>query len=379
MIKRYLEDLVCHHINANKVILLFGARQVGKTTLLENLECLPKKETMFLNGDESDIRELFASPNSTRLKYIFAGYKFVVIDEAQGIPGIGLILKIIVDKIKGIQVIATGSSAFELMNNTSEPLTGRKFEFRLFPFSFSEMVKDHGFLEEMRMLEFRLVYGYYPEVAINSGQEQKFLKLIAGSYLYKDLLRLENIRRSELLDKILKALALQLGSEVSYNELAKLCGTDPKTVEKYINILEKTFIIFKLPALSRNVRNELKKGKKIYFWDNGIRNAIINNFTETISLRNDLGAMWENFIISERMKLHNYHQTNINCYFWRTSQQQEIDFIEEHRSGFKAFEFKWSKSAKTVFSKTFLFNYNVIKTKVITKNNLESFLLEPSF
>jgi hypothetical protein len=166
---------------------------------------------------------------------------------------------------------------------------------------------------------------------------------------------------------------------VSYNELAKLCGTDPKTVEKYINILEKTFIIFKLPALSRNVRNELKKGKKIYFWDNGIRNAIINNFTETISLRNDLGAMWENFIISERMKLHNYHQTNINCYFWRTSQQQEIDFIEEHRSGFKAFEFKWSKSAKTVFSKTFLFNYNVIKTKVITKNNLESFLLEPSF
>lgn len=379
MIKRYLEDLVCHHINANKVILLFGARQVGKTTLLENLECLPKKETMFLNGDESDIRELFASPNSTRLKYIFAGYKFVVIDEAQGIPGIGLILKIIVDKIKGIQVIATGSSAFELMNNTSEPLTGRKFEFRLFPFSFSEMVKDHGFLEEMRMLEFRLVYGYYPEVAINSGQEQKFLKLIAGSYLYKDLLRLENIRRSELLDKILKALALQVGSEVSYNELSKLCGTDPKTVEKYINILEKTFIIFKLPALSRNVRNELKKGKKIYFWDNGIRNAIINNFTETISLRNDLGAMWENFIISERMKLHNYHQTNINCYFWRTSQQQEIDFIEEHRSGFKAFEFKWSKSAKTVFSKTFLFNYNVIETKVITKNNLESFLLEPSF
>jgi predicted AAA+ superfamily ATPase len=379
MIKRYLEDLVCHHINANKVILLFGARQVGKTTLLENLECLPKKETMFLNGDESDIRELFASPNSTRLKYIFAGYKFVVIDEAQGIPGIGLILKIIVDKIKGIQVIATGSSAFELMNNTSEPLTGRKFEFRLFPFSFSEMVKDHGFLEEMRMLEFRLVYGYYPEVAINSGQEQKFLKLIAGSYLYKDLLRLENIRRSELLEKILKALALQVGSEVSYNELSKLCGTDPKTVEKYINILEKTFIIFKLPALSRNVRNELKKGKKIYFWDNGIRNAIINNFTETISLRNDLGAMWENFIISERMKLHNYHQTNINCYFWRTSQQQEIDFIEEHRSGFKAFEFKWSKSAKTVFSKTFLFNYNVIETKVITKNNLESFLLEPSF
>jgi predicted AAA+ superfamily ATPase len=377
MIKRYLEELVCQHINRQKAILLFGARQVGKTTLLENLECLPREETMILNGDESDIRELFASPNSTRLKHVFNGYRYVVIDEAQGIPGIGLILKIIVDKIPGIQIIATGSSAFELMNHTSEPLTGRKFEFMLLPFSFSEMVKEHSFLEEMRMLELRLVYGYYPEVVVNPGQEQKFLKLIAGSYLYKDLLRLENIRKSELLEKILKALALQVGSEVSYNEIGKLCGTDSKTVEKYINVLEKAYIIFKLPAFSRNVRTELKKGKKFYFWDNGIRNAIINNFSETVSLRADVGAIWENFIISERMKLHNYHQTIINCYFWRTSQQQEIDFIEEHSNGFKAFEFKWNKSAKATFSKTFLSRYNVIETAVITKDNLESFLLEP--
>jgi len=379
MIKRFLEETICKHIDSQKAILLFGARQVGKTTLLENLQCLPQKETLFLNGDESDIRELLTNPNSTRLRHVFGGYKFVVIDEAQGIPEIGLTLKIIVDKMKEVQVIATGSSAFELMNHTSEPLTGRKFEFKLFPFSFSEMVEENGFVEEMRMLEFRLVYGCYPEVVVNPGKEQKFLKLIAGSYLYKDLLRLENIRKSELLEKILKALALQVGSEVSYNEISKLCGTDSKTVEKYINVLEKAYVIFKLPALSRNVRTELKKGKKIYFWDNGIRNAIINNFTTIISLRKDIGAMWENFVISERMKLHYYHQTNINCYFWRTSQQQEIDFIEEYSNGFRTYEFKWNKPAKVKFSKTFLNSYDVLETKVITKNNLESFLLEPSF
>ncbi len=379
MVRRVLEEIVCQHINRQKAILIFGARQVGKTTLLENLKCLPQEKTLFLNGDESDIREIFSSPNSTRLKHIFNGYKFVVIDEAQGIPDVGLTLKIIVDNIKEVQVIATGSSAFELMNHTGEPLTGRKFEFMLFPFSFSEMVEEHGFLEEMRMLERRLVYGYYPEVVINQGQEQKFLKLIAGSYLYKDLLRFENIRRSELLEKILKALALQVGSEVSYNEIAKLCGTDSKTVERYISLLEKAYIIFKLPALSRNVRTEIRKGKKIYFWDNGIRNAIINNFTETISLRPDIGAVWENFMISERMKLHHYHQTKINCYFWRTSQQQEIDFIEEYSNGFRAFEFKWNKSAKATFSKTFLNKYNVLGKGVITQNNLESFLVESSF
>ena len=225
------------------------------------------------------------------------------------------------------------------------------------------------------MLELRLVYGYYPEVVCSIGQEEKILKLTASSYLYKDLLRLENIKRSELLEKILQALALQVGNEVSYNELAQLCGTNNKTVERYIDVLEKAYIIFKLPALSRNVRNEIKKKKKIYFWDNGIRNAIIGNYNSALALRTDIGALWENFLISERMKIHHYKQSNVKCYFWRTKQQQEIDFIEEKNEGFSAFEFKWNKKAKARLPKTFLDKYQVNQFQTITPKNVSDFLL----
>ena len=319
---------------------------------------------------------MLGNPSSSRLKHAFYGYRYVIIDEAQGIHDVGLTIKVIVDRLPDLQVIASGSSAFELANRTSEPLTGRKFEFMLFPFSFSEMVEEKDFFHENSMLPLRLVYGYYPEVVTHPGEEEKLLKLISGSYLYKDLLRIENIHRSELLEKILKALALQIGSEVSYNELARLCGTNPKTVEKYVDVLEKAYIIFKLPALCRNVRNEIKKGKKIYFWDNGIRNAIINNFSEVIALRNDVGELWENFLMSERMKLHRDHQSGVNCYFWRTTQQQEIDLVEEYTEGFRVWEFKWNKKARARFSKTFLGNYPVISSQMISPANLEEFLLE---
>jgi len=379
MIKRFLEQKICDHLGFGKAILLFGARQVGKTTLLHHLKCLSHEKTLFLNGDESDVRELLGNPSSTRLKHAFYGYRYVIIDEAQGIHDVGLTIKVVVDRLPDLQVVASGSSAFELANRTSEPLTGRKFEFMLFPFSFSEMVEEKEFFHENSMLPLRLVYGYYPEVVTHPGEEEKLLKLISGSYLYKDLLRIENIHRSELLEKILKALALQIGSEVSYNELARLCGTNPKTVEKYVDVLEKAYIIFKVPALSRNVRNEIKKGKKIYFWDNGIRNAIINNFSEVIVLRTDRGGLWENFLMSERMKFHRYHQTGVNCYFWRTSQQQEIDLVEEYAEGFRAFEFKWNKKARSHISKTFLGNYRVISSQVVTPANLEEFLLERPF
>lgn len=375
MIKRQLETIICNHFKQRKAILLFGARQVGKTTLLENLKCLQKKKTLFISGDESDIKELLFQTTSTRLKHAFTGYDIVVIDEAQEIQNIGTTLKLITDKLKNIQVIATGSSAFELANRTNEPLTGRKFEFMLYPLSFSEMVSYNTFIEEKRMLELRLVYGYYPEVVKNPGNEKKMLKLIAGSYLYKDILRLENIKRSELLENILKALALQIGSEVSYNEIAQLCRTNSRTVEHYIDVLQKAYIIFKLPAFSRNIRNEIKKGKKIYFWDNGIRNAIINNYINTVKLRNDAGALWENFIISERMKIHRYNESDVNCYFWRTTQQQEIDFIEEENNQFTAYEFKWNKKSKAKLSKTFSENYSVKKFNVITPENIEDFLL----
>lgn len=373
MIGRKIEKLICEHLFQKKAILLFGARQVGKTTLLENLNCLKGIKVLFLTGDEADVREILTNATSTRLQSYFGDNSVVVIDEAQQIPNIGTTIKLITDKLKGIQVISTGSSAFELANRLNEPLTGRKLEFHIYPLSFGEMVTHHGLINETRLIENRLVFGYYPEVVTNSGKEEKFLRLIANSYLYKDLLALENIKRSSLLEKILKALALQIGSEVSYNEIAQLVGTDSKTVEKYIDLLEKAYIIIKLTALNRNVRNEIKKGKKIYFWDNGIRNAVISNYNP-ISSRTDAGVLWENFLISERMKQNQYLQRNVACYFWRTNQQQDIDFIEDDNGILKAFEFKINPKAKIKLSKTFGDAYNVKELATVTPKNVEEFL-----
>jgi len=375
MIVRIIENQIKEHLDKQKAILLFGARQVGKTTLLENCDFLKNRKTLFLSGDEADIKEMLTDTISKKLEYLFTGYDTVVIDEAQEIRNIGTTIKLISDKLKHIQLIATGSSAFELANRTNEPLTGRKYEFMLFPLSFAEMVKHHGFLEEKRLLEIRMVYGYYPEIVTKQGEEEKHLKLIANSYLYKDLLRLDEIRRTDLLEKILKALALQIGSEVSYNELAQLCGTDSKTIERYIDMLAKAYIIFILPAYNKNVRNEIKKGKKIYFWDNGIRNAVIGSFKNVVSHRTDVGQLWENFLISERMKNNFYLQKNVKSYFWRTTQQQEIDFIEEHEESFNVYEFKWNKNAKAKIPLTFSSAYKVDKFEKITPANIEDFLL----
>ncbi len=374
MIGRHVELLLCEHLFQKKAILLFGARQVGKTTMLESLSCFKGLKVIFLSGDEADVRELLTNTTSTRLQTFFGDNQVVVIDEAQQIQNIGTTLKLITDKLKHVQVIATGSSAFELANRVNEPLTGRKFEFNIYPISFSEMVKYHGLLTESRLIDNRLVYGYYPEIVTNAGREEKLLRLIANSYLYKDLLSLESIKRSSLLEKILKALALQIGNEVSYNEIAQLVGTDSKTVEKYIDLFEKAYIIIKLSALNRNVRNEIKKGKKIYFWDNGIRNAVINNYNP-IGSRTDAGVLWENFLVSERMKQNQYLQRNIACYFWRTSQQQEIDFIEEDNGVLQAFEFKLNPNAKVKISKTFSDAYNVKELTTVTPRNIEEFLI----
>lgn len=282
-------------------MLIFGARQTGKSTLAEILLTKQEKEWLTLNGDDADVRELLTNTTATKLKAIIGNKKIVLIDEAQRIKNIGLTLKLITDQAKGVQVIATGSSAFELSSQVNEPLTGRKYEFMLYPLSFEEMVNDHGLLQEKRLIEHRMQFGYYPEIVTNPGEEKERLKLLAGSYLYKDLLMLEQIKRPALLEKLLKALSLQLGSEVNYNELGQTIGSDRKTVEKYIDLLEKAFVIFELPAFSRNVRNEIKKGRKIYFYDCGIRNAIINNF-KPLNSRTDTGALWENFVIAERMK-----------------------------------------------------------------------------
>jgi len=244
----------------------------------------------------------------------------------------------------------------------------------LFPLSFDEMVKHHGLLTEKRLIEHRLLYGYYPEIVTKQGEEKELLKLLAESYLYKDLLILEQIKKPALLEKLLKALALQLGSEVNYHELAQTIGTDNKTVDRYVDLLEKAFVVFRLPALSRNVRNEIKKGKKVYFYDCGIRNAIINNFNP-LSNRTDVGALWENFVIAERMKSLRYQGKDAKQYFWRTIQQQEIDLIEEVEDEMFAYEIKWNPKERVRFSQTFTENYPTAKTATISPSNIEEFLV----
>ncbi|MES2701825.1 MAG: ATP-binding protein [Bacteroidota bacterium] len=374
MIIRIVAEQILSKLFKGKAILLFGARQVGKSTVIEALMAAHEEPWLFLNGDDADVRENLANMSVARLKSVIGGHKVVFIEEAQRITDIGLTLKLITDQFKNVQVIATGSSAFELSGKVNEPLTGRKYEFMLYPLSFGEMVQYHGLIKEKGMLPHRLVYGYYPEIVTKPEEERTLLKLLANSYLYKDLLILAQINKPALLEKLLKALALQIGSEVVYHEVAQTVGADKGTVEKYIDLLEKAFVIFRLPALSRNVRNEIKKGKKIYFYDCGIRNAVINNFND-VSSRTDTGALWENYIIAERMKYLRYNGIDADLYFWRTTQQQEIDLIEEHDGSFRTFEFKWNKKAKAHFPQTFSANYQVSSAHVVTPENMEEFLL----
>jgi len=374
MIRREQTDYAKARLFKGKALLVFGPRQVGKTTFVQNLIADLDKKTLFLNGDESDVLVLFENPNVSKLKNIIGDNEILVIDEAQRITNIGIVLKIIVDQIKTIQVIATGSSSFELANKLNEPLTGRKYEMYLFPIAFAEMVNHNGFLEEKRALENRLIYGSYPEIITNQIDAKEHIKLIANSYLYKDLFLLEQISKPVLLQKIVKALALQVGSEVNYNELGKLIQIDNKTVEKYIDLLEKAFVIFKLPALSSNVRNEIKKGKKIYFYDNGIINAVTGNFNP-LSQRTDIGTLWENYIISERVKHLNIQQNEANSFFWRTTQQQEIDYIEIQEDQILACEIKWNVKAKYKIPVTFLTNYANVTSKIVTPDTYGEFLL----
>ena len=372
MIKRDLSEIILKRLNSNKAIIIKGARQVGKTSLLKAL-FENKDDVMWLNADEIDVRSLFETVSSTKLKAIIGNKKFLIIDEAQRIKDIGLKLKLIADEIPQVQIIATGSSSFELSQNVNEPLTGRKLEYQLFPFSFKEMCKEHGLIEEKRMLSHRLVYGYYPDIVVNQGNEIELIKLLADSYLYKDILQFDRINKHDKIVKLLQALAFQVGSQVSFNELGQICALDSKTVEKYIIILEQAFIIFRLPSFSRNLRYELKSSRKIYFYDNGIRNAVIANFSD-ITSRLDVGALFENFIISERMKHNAYSAKAPHTYFWRTKTQQEIDYIEEWNGHLTAFEIKWNDKAKAKEPKIFKEKYANSSFEVITPNNMEDFL-----
>ena len=373
MIKRLLQDIVEKRLFSGKALLLLGARQVGKTTLLNDLVS-KSNECLWLNGDEMDVQKMFENASVDGLKKQFGKNKIVVIDEAQRIKDIGLRMKLITDQIKDLQLIATGSSAFDLANNVNEPLTGRKWQYQMFPLSFSEMVQHHGLITEKRLLSQRLVYGYYPEVVTSIGDEKLVLKQLTDAYLYKDILAWENIKHPDKLLTLLRALAYQIGSQVSFNELGELCSMDAKTVERYVTLLEQCYIIFRLPSFARNLRNELKTSRKIYFYDTGIRNALIADFNLP-EMRQDIGHLWENFVIAERMKYLTYNEMWVNSYFWRTKQQQEIDYLEESNGKLLACEIKWNAKTKAKLPKTFSENYNNSDFIVVNPDNVDEFLL----
>ena len=369
MIKRQLQDVIESRMFSGKAIIVIGARQVGKSTLFKMVLENHSEPTLLLNCDEPEVKEMLTQMNTQELKMLIGGNRIVVIDEAQRVENIGMTLKRITDNFPDVQLLVTGSSSFELQNKLNEPLTGRKFEYHLYPLSTGELMNAQGLLNVKQTLENRLIFGSYPDIINHKDDAKELLYNLSNSYLYKDLLSLESIRRPALLGKLLTALALQVTSEVSYNELAQTVGTDNKTVEKYIDLLEKCYIIFKLNGFSRNLRTELKRAKKFYFYDNGIRNAILQNFAP-LSLRQDIGALWENFFISERIKANQYAGRYVNSYFWRTNQQQEIDYIEECNGQFSLFEMKWNpKRANTQFPSTFLTTYDVKEKVIVTPEN----------
>jgi predicted AAA+ superfamily ATPase len=372
-IARELEQIIDSRLYKKKAIVVVGPRQVGKTTLLNQIAQNSVRKVLFLNCDEPDVRKKLDMPSSIQLKALIGNAELILIDEAQRIRNIGITLKLLIDSFPEKQIVVTGSSALELSDSISESLTGRKFEFRMYPFSNKELTDANGLLNESRLLEHRMIYGMYPDVVNNQGNEREILTNIVSSYLYKDIFEFQDIRKPEIIERLLQALALQVGNEVSFNELSQMLGVDTATVQRYIDLLEKSYILFHLRSFSRNVRNELKKSRKIYFYDNGIRNALISNYNP-LSIRTDTGALWENFLISERLKRNNYSLNYSGHYFWRTTQQQEIDYIEECGGILNCYEFKWNQNKKATLSSTFSSNYPDSTFTLINFNNYMDFI-----
>ncbi len=371
MYKRFLSSVISGKAGSGKAVILIGPRQVGKTTLINQV--LKDKEFLFLDCDDPTVRLILTNVNTEELKGILGNHKLVFIDEAQRVSGIGLTLKIITDQFVDVQLYVSGSSSFDLSNELNEPLTGRKWEYELFPVSWEEFEDYHGRLISEQQLENRLLYGFYPDVLNNPGSEREILKQLVSTYLYRDILAYSDLRKPEVLDKLVQSLALQLGSEVNYNELAAQVGVDKNTVARYIDILEKGYIVFRLRSFSRNLRNEIKKNRKIYFYDNGIRNMIIGNFS-SLDIRQDKGQLWENFLVSERMKQNLYKNTFSRMYFWRTKQQQEIDFVEEKDGRIYGWEFKWKAKKNIRLSRTFTETYSA-ESMVIDRSNFRDFVI----
>lgn len=373
MIERQLKQLLQKRMFSGKAIMLIGARQTGKTTLLRELTN-NHDSVLWFNADDLETRTLFDTITTTRLRSIISNHNIIVIDEAQRIENVGLKMKLITDNFPDVQLIITGSSSFELANKINEPLTGRKWEYQLFPLSFGELASHYGLFEAQKQLPIRLIYGNYPDVVCHPGEERQILSQLTNSYLYKDILEWERIKHPDKLVKLMQALAYQVGSEVSYNELSQLIQMDRATIEKYILLLEQTQVIFRLGSFARNLRNELKASRKIYFYDNGIRNALIGNFTD-ISMRQDIGQLWENYMISELRKKRHYDEAYCNSWFWRTTQQQEIDYLEESGGQLTAYELKWNPTKKARISSTFTNAYPNTKIETINRDNFSDFLI----
>ena len=372
MIKRALDQIIRNEFARKKVIVLLGPRQVGKTTLLNTISSDGQK-TLSLNCDDQDDVRLIEYKTSTELRALLAPYSMVFIDEAQRVRNIGLTLKKIGDLKLDAQVVVTGSSSLALADDVNEPATGRLIEHQMFPLSLAELAAETSEREERRMLEQRLVYGLYPEVVTDPAAAKQTLMGLANNYLYKDLLSYKGIKKPDVLQKLVRALALQVGSEVAYNELSNLLGIDKETVESYIGLLEKCFVVFRLESFSRNLRNEIKKGKKIYFYDNGIRNAVLSNFAP-LELRNDVGALWENLMMSERVKCNAYAGSYAQLYFWRTHDQSEIDLVEDEDGLLRTFEFKWNTKKAVRMPQTFSKNYPESTFQVVNTENYWDFV-----
>lgn len=373
MLSRLLETKIQTLLPSGKVILLIGARQTGKTTLIRSL--MKKHEhSLYLNGDDPQVIRILESATESQLGLLTANYSLICIDEAQQIPNIGRTLKLLADGFPKLNIIATGSSALELSDRLNEPLTGRKWELTMFPVSWKELEDSYGFLESTKQLEQRLLFGMYPEIISSPGSEIPLLQQLAGSYLYKDILIYGGIRKPDVLSKLLQALAWQIGQEVSYNELSRTVGVDKATIINYLDLLEKAWVIFRLNPLSRNLRTEISSSRKVYFWDTGIRNALISNF-QPVSLRTDLGPLWENFVISERIKALKNNQNHFNSWFWRTQNQQEIDYVEDRDGLVFPFEMKWNPNTKSKNKKTFIEAYQAAQMITITPDSFRDFLI----
>lgn len=363
-------------VQPGKVIVIYGPRRVGKTTLLNKfVENIDRDSVLFVNGDDITVRHFLESRSIENLKDFIGRHRHLIIDEAQYVKNIGLNLKLIVDHIPGTRVIATGSSSFDLAQNIGEPLTGRRFVLKLYPLAQMEISKVEKRHESMANLETRMVYGSYPEIITlrDNKLREEYLRELVASYLFKDILALDGIRYSEKLVRLLQLIAFQIGSEVSLSEIGKQLAMSKNTVERYLDLLEKSFVVFRLSGFSRNLRKEIIKNHRYFFYDVGIRNAVIGMFNP-LHLRNDTGKLWENYIISEIKKNREYRRFSSRFYFWRTYDRKEIDLIEERGESLSAYEIKWSKT-RTAIPKDWRKNYPQAEFNVIHKANYLEYIL----